>query len=208
MKSLLSFSRRLFYIVGIIVGILCLFTIRFAIVNGNSMYPTYKNGDLLLVFNTKSITYNDIVAIYSNDLKEILCKRVIALEDDIVAMDNGFISVNDVVLKEDYLNEQDWIANYSACHLNDGLTSLTSDGSTVQVNKGYIYVLGDNRNHSTDSRWFGGLEKSSIYGKCIVDITKYTGLHLSDIRFIISLVFICIIFFCFKNFIQCKKVIF
>ena len=135
-------------------------------------------------------------------MKEILCKRVIGLEGDVISMDNGFISVNGTVLNEDYVNEKDWVANYSACHLNDGLTSLSSDGGTVKVNEGYIYVLGDNRNHSTDSRWFGGLEKSSVYGKCIVDVTKYTGIHLSDIRFMLKYAFVCVLLLCLRSFLM------
>lgn len=208
-RALLNFSRRLFYIVGIIIVVSCMFTIRFAIVSGNSMYPTYKDNDLLLVFHTKDIARNDIVAIYSDDLKEILCKRVIGLEGDTITMNDGLISVNGTVLKEDYVNEKDWVANYNACHLNDGLTSIDSNRDTVQVNEGYIYVLGDNRNHSTDSRWFGGLEKSSVYGKCIVDITKYTGIHLSNIRFVLKCAFVCVLLLCLRSFLmQSKRVTF
>ena len=45
-RALLNFSRRFFYIVGTIVVVSCIFTIRFAIVSGSSMYPTYKDKDL------------------------------------------------------------------------------------------------------------------------------------------------------------------
>ena len=124
--------------------ILIIFTFCFRIVgvSGESMKPTLQDGDWLAVraINTK-IERGDIVVITQpNSLNEPLIKRVIALGGDEVNIDfvEGKVSVNGEVLNEPYIYEP--------------TNRMSNVAFPVTVPKGCVFVMGDNRNNSLDSR--------------------------------------------------------
>lgn len=80
-------------------------------------------------------------------------KRVIGLPGDVVQVRNGNVYVNDILLDEPYINA--------------GITQCTTDRycGPVTVPEGQVYVMGDNRNNSTDSRAFGPVPVDNIIGK-------------------------------------------
>lgn len=115
-------------------------------VSGVSMNPTYQNNDLVLVSkNTQHIEKGDIVIIDSSDfLKEkLIIKRVIAVEGDTISVKQGKVTLNGAELKETYINEP----------IEKMKDSYDVEETTIP--KGYIFVLGDNRPFSLDSRAFG-----------------------------------------------------
>ncbi len=107
------------------------------VVDGNSMSPTLLDGDIgICVKSTfSSVEKGDIVNIKSSYLGEDIVKRVIATEGDAVLIKDGIVYIN---------NNQE---HYSI-QRTKGEVSLT-------VPKGQIFVLGDNRGDSTDSRIIG-----------------------------------------------------
>lgn len=125
-----------------VILILLLFTffVRPVVVDGNSMNPTLKNGDVLTVrsVNTK-IQKGDIV-VTQNPLEKPLVKRVIATGGDTIDFDfmDGVVIVNGVALNEPYIAE--------ATHLMGNMVYPQT------VPEGKIFVMGDNRNDSRDSR--------------------------------------------------------
>lgn len=129
----------------VLILLLFTFVCRISGVRGDSMLPTLRNGDWLTVSSvTSEINRGDIVVITQPNVhNEPLIKRVIAKGGDEVMIDfeAHTVSVNGVVLDEPYINEP---------------TTEQSDVTfPVTVPEGCLFVMGDNRNHSSDSRFSG-----------------------------------------------------
>ena len=141
------------------VAVVLVFTFlgRTAVVSGSSMLPTYHDGDRMLISSLGyTPEYGDVVvfAEKSGD-KENLIKRVIATEGQTVDInfETGEVSVDGVVLEEPYIYEQ------------------TEEEGNIEfpatVPEGHIFVLGDNRNNSRDSRFgsIGMVDERLILGR-------------------------------------------
>lgn len=137
------------------------------IVEGASMDPTLHDGDRLLV--NKFISYvqenperGDIIIIKDEDAKKHYVKRVIGLPGDIVEMKQDKLYVNETELKEPYLD----------ANRDDAKTMgmrLTEDFGPVEVPEGQLFVMGDNRLRSMDSRnGLGKIELEEVVGKAEV----------------------------------------
>ena len=146
----------------LVVVMLFTFVIRMIGVDGHSMVPTLQDGDRLLVLNSMlydDYKYGDIVVLRkSSFLSETIVKRVIATEGQTVDIDfsTGSVYVDGVLLKEDYINE----------------LTFTEEGTEfpLTVPEGSIFVMGDNRNHSNDSRdsRLGTVDSRYVIGKAVV----------------------------------------
>ncbi|MBO5944870.1 MAG: signal peptidase I [Clostridia bacterium] len=128
-----------------ILLILLIFAFFFRVVgvNGDSMNPTLQSGDWLTVSAiTNEVKTGDIVVITQpNSLNEPLIKRVIAKGGDTVNIDfiEGTVTVNGKILYEPYIAEK---------------TEISGDYVyPLEIPEGYIFVMGDNRNDSLDSRF-------------------------------------------------------
>lgn len=138
------------------------FVIRLIGVDGHSMVPTLQDGDRLLVLN--SILYHDyqpgdiVVLRKGAFMEEPIVKRVIATAGEMVDIDfqTGSVYVDGKLLSEDYINE---------------LTFL-EEGTEfpLVVPEGCIFVMGDNRNHSSDSRdsRLGTVDVRYVIGKAVL----------------------------------------
>jgi signal peptidase I len=124
-------------------------------VDGFSMLPTLHDGEFVLVnrlaYRLGSPTRGDIIVFQSTTVKNLdLIKRVIGLPKDRVVIGGGKVTVNGKVLNEPYIAAE---PNYS--------------GSWT-VPKGFLFVLGDNRNDSSDSHAWGFLPIDNVVGKALL----------------------------------------
>ena len=143
--------------VAVVVFIVLKFVIGFAFVSGNSMVPTYSDGQLIF-FNRMDKEYDigDIIAMnYLNG--DFYIKRVVALGGDVVEIKGGSVYVNDV------------LSEYG------GETAVPEDASVTYpytVPEDSVFVMGDNRGlndetgelSSVDSRSFGAVKVSQLLG--------------------------------------------
>lgn len=144
------------------VVMLFTFVVRLIGVDGYSMLPTLQDGDRLLVLNSmlySDYRYGDIVVLRKDTfLEEPIVKRVIATEGQTVDIDflNGTVYVNGEALREDYINELTFLEEGTEFPLT--------------VPKGCVFVMGDNRNHSSDSRHsrLGTVDVRYVIGKAVV----------------------------------------
>lgn len=140
------------------------YAFAFYVVDGQSMEPTLKNGQVLVVNN---FTYRfwepkqgDVIIFNKEEItgrrknifssKFALVKRVIALPGDTVYIQDGQVYVNDQPLAEEYID-----------------CEITEDYGPITLEDGWLFVLGDNRHQgaSMDSRSFGPIEVSCVLGR-------------------------------------------
>lgn len=121
---------------------------------GSSMSPTLENGEIVVSVKTDSLNKGDICCFYYNN--QILVKRVIGTAGDVIMIEkDGTVIVNDEVLDEPYIKEK------------------TEDESDIQypytVPERSLFVLGDNRGTSVDSRnaLIGCIDVDEIVGKIV-----------------------------------------
>lgn len=139
-------------VAGIIIGIVLIVCIGRATVKGDSMEPTLKNGQTVLLQKTnKNIKQYDIVFAHSKELETDIVKRVIAVEGDKVELRGTDIYVNGKATKTSFCK-----ANTNAVYAKE-----------IVVPKGYVYVVGDNRDNSTDSRKLGSIKLDDVFGKAL-----------------------------------------
>lgn len=125
-----------------IVILIFIFLFKIATVDGPSMNPTLTNGDKIVIthlfFEPQN---NDIVVINSTGLKKAIVKRIIATsgQEIMIDFDLGKVSVDGVLQSEPFIKD---LTTYNAGQYTYPLL----------VPEGYVFVMGDNRGNSTDSR--------------------------------------------------------
>lgn len=152
------------------------FVLRIVVVEGKSMMVTLYNSDLLVVTN---ILYepenNDIIVLNSDVLDKTVVKRVIAVEGQTVEIDynNNYVAVDGKKLTENYIKES--VMYDDKLEFDQKYFDVGSQKYIYKVPENCVFVLGDNRNHSSDSRYFGCVDVDDILGKVILRIMSSYG---------------------------------
>ena len=145
---------------AILVAVLLMPILR---IYGSSMSGTVDNGDLVASIKTSDMKTGDVIAFYYNN--NILVKRVIAVSGDFVDIDEeGNVYVNQTLLNEPYLSSKAF-----------GETNIELP---YQVPEDRIFVMGDNREVSIDSRntAVGCVAGEQVVGKIVFRIWPLSGL--------------------------------
>ena len=151
-KGDLSFWLILALIILVFVLLRC-FAVDWVLVDGESMLPTLRDDELVLVlkYDNSGLKRGDIVVVYYPNGKQCV-KRIVGMENDTLYINNNRVIVNGKELTEPYLNE-----------------NTVSDYNTVKIPANSVFVMGDNRNYSSDSRnhEVGPIPKENIIGKAV-----------------------------------------
>lgn len=157
----------------IIAGTVSIF-VQPVLVDGSSMFPTLKDKDYLIVnkfmYKLDEPEREDIIVAKSklldeNNKNKKIVKRIIGLPNDHVVIEDGYVYVNDKKLEEEYLDD-----------------FYTMGNIDIIVPNYEIFVLGDNRSNSRDSRdnSIGTIEISDIIGKVVIRILPINKVTVFD----------------------------
>lgn len=138
----------------------CTFVAQPRYVMGESMQNTFQNNDFVFVWKLGYQPQRGDVVIanaHGTVLNEDLIKRVIAVGGDHLVVKDGTVTLNGKKLTESYIKEQKWGGN----------------NVDVTIPKGEVFLMGDNRNNSADSRLIGPLSVSDVEGKVAVRIYPF-----------------------------------
>ncbi|MGD6818106.1 signal peptidase I [Metabacillus sp. 84] len=154
-KELLSLAGSL--LAAVIVAFICReFIFTPVTVEGKSMMPTFENNNRIIVSKLSQIDRFDMIVFHSPLTRDDYIKRVIGLPGDTIKIKNDNLTINGKTYSEPYLE-----SNKEGLAPRENLT----ENIEVTVPDGYLYVLGDNRRGSMDSRVFGCISKESVVGE-------------------------------------------
>jgi signal peptidase I len=130
-------------------------------VNGQSMFPNYHDGEYILTnlvsLHLSSLKRGDVVVFQAPvDAEKDFIKRVIGLPGETVALKDGSVYIDGKRLDE---------SDYLPPDFKTFAGSFLAEGQTVTVPEGKYFVLGDNRNFSSDSREWGYVTREKVIGK-------------------------------------------
>lgn len=163
-----DFLKEIFEYVKIIIITVCvtqlvLFFVQISRVVGDSMLPTYQEGNIVLVdkvfYKMGEPEVNDIVVVEYNhgDSSEQIIKRVVAVGGDRIEMKDNTLYRNGELLSEPYIKE----------------AMMYEDNYVYDIPEGKIFVLGDNRNISLDSGELGYFDfKEDVVGRVFIRLLK------------------------------------
>ncbi len=129
------------------------------VVDGSSMQPNFATGQFVIVSRVNYMIgqpqRGDVVVFqYPLDTQQDYIKRLIGLPGDTVEIRDTQVYVNGVALNEPYINEP--------------CTPLSCQDRTWTLGANQYFMMGDNRNHSSDSRVFGPVARNLIVGEALV----------------------------------------
>lgn len=140
---------------------------------GSSMEPTFRDKDWAIA---SRVTYviddpkrGDIVAVQSEFHDSMILKRIIAIPGDIITIDRDKVYLNGDVLEEDYILEpMKPYSNMLFHELLEDTDIYTYLNTDLTLEEDEYFIMGDNRNNSSDSRIIGPIKRVDIAGKIII----------------------------------------
>lgn len=144
------------YVIIFIVIIIMLLVskyIEFPYISGVSMNPSFYEGERAVAVVTNNVGIGDVVIIWSDNMQEYIIKRVVGVAGDTIEIKGGQLYRNGIKIYEDYILTQDW--------------GKDTRYYLVTVPENEIFVLGDNRDNSIDSRILGTISIDDVKMKVI-----------------------------------------
>lgn len=165
----LSIANAILRVILVALIICTLFRMLFVVSGGigKSMFPTINEGDILLIQRALyAPKHGDIISAWVETLDCYCCKRVIGLPGDSIYIDTqaGVVYRNGIALEEPYIGTPT-IEDGDMC------------GEAITVSDGHIFVMGDNRLYSTDSRYavVGEIPIENVKGKVLMILVHKSG---------------------------------
>ena len=169
LQEIKEYGKQIIYAGVIVLIINAVFGLH--IVLGDSMQPNFATGQFLvslrIPFLADDLHFGEIIAFQSpENPDDLLIKRVIGLPGDTVEIRDTQVFVNGVLLDEPYINEP--------CSTNKCRNRIW------QLDEHEYFVMGDNRNHSNDSRRFGPIPEDLISSRMLIRLWPLTDISMVE----------------------------
>ncbi|HCN61561.1 MULTISPECIES: signal peptidase I [Mammaliicoccus] len=173
------------WVVAIAVAVVCVLLIQKFLfvtytVSGDSMHPTLKNGEKVIVnkigYKVGNIDNGDVIVFHANENDDYV-KRVIGKPGDTVKYDNDQLYVNDKKVPEEYLKANKANKSRDLLTENFEVKDLVNSNGVNKIPKGEYLVLGDNREVSKDGRSFGLINEDVIVGEVALRFWPINQFH-------------------------------
>jgi signal peptidase I len=160
-----------YVIIGVLLSVGLRVIISPSVVVGESMEGSLHNGDYLLVYklaySDKNIpSYGDVVVLSSEEVDgdELFIKRVVGKPGDAIEIKDGSLYRNGHYIEEAYVKEK-----------------MESEDMNVKIPVGEVFLLGDNRNNSLDSRIIGSIDiEDEIIGKVVTRLKPFDQSYVAE----------------------------
>lgn len=172
-NELWEWTKALLIAIGL-AAIIRYFLFAPIVVDGLSMMPTLQNGDRMIVNKLGKPDRFDIIVFHAPERKDYI-KRVIGLPGDVIEYHNDILYINGEPYDEPYLDE--YKKNIVDGPLTEDFT--LEDFGLKKVPEGELFVMGDNRRFSKDSRQIGTISIDEVIGD-----TSIVYWPIKDIRMI------------------------
>ncbi|MDY3238617.1 MAG: signal peptidase I [Anaerovoracaceae bacterium] len=171
MKNVLEWVKEI--VIAVIIAAIILTFIKPIVVRQSSMEPTFYSGDYIFISKQAYRLFGEPergdVIVFRTDMKDEnnkdknLIKRIIGLPGDTVEIIGGYVYLNGKLIDEPYLNEQ----------------GISGEMDEVIVPDGKLFVMGDNRGVSQDSRdvLVGCVDEQNILGKVFVRLYPFNRIE-------------------------------
>ena len=171
MKNVLEWVKQI--VIAVIIAAIILTFIKPIVVRQSSMEPTFYSGDYIFISKQAYRLFGEPergdVIVFRTDMKDEnnkdknLIKRIIGLPGDTVEIIGGYVYLNGKLIDEPYLNEQ----------------GISGEMDEVTVPDGKLFVMGDNRGVSQDSRdvLVGCVDEQNILGKVFVRLYPFNRIE-------------------------------
>lgn len=131
------------------------------VVSGSSMYPTFENGDYLIIdkvsYELGTPRRDDVVVFrYPGDTTKFFIKRIIGLPGEIVDIKGSEVKITNKENEEGFTLDQPFVKNQS------------ENSTHFVLKEDEYFVMGDNRSASSDSRYWGAVKENLIQGKALL----------------------------------------
>lgn len=154
-KELLSWVKSV--VIALVFALLIReFVFTPVLVSGRSMEPTFQDNNRVVITKIHKIDNFDMIVFHAPGAEGDFIKRVIGIPGDVVVMKDDQLYINGKAYAEDYLKE-----NKESVFVGQKLT----EDFEIEVPPGHLYVLGDNRRNSTDSRIIGVIDEKAVVGE-------------------------------------------
>ncbi|MFA6256745.1 MAG: signal peptidase I [Candidatus Paceibacterota bacterium] len=141
------------------------------IVSGSSMFPTFENGDYLIVDKISyrlgaPERYDVVVFRYPADPSKFFIKRIIGLPNETVDIDGSTVTIKNNDHKNGLVLNQPFVKNKS------------NSETHFELKDNEYFVMGDNRGASSDSRYWGAVKKELLTGKAFIRLLPFDKINI------------------------------
>jgi len=162
---------RFAFIALIIVIPIRIFIIEPFVVSGSSMVPTFENGNYLIIdkvsYRFGNPERDDVIVFRPPvDEKKFYIKRIIGLPNEIVDIKGSIVNITNAENKDGFLLDQAYVKNTDDNNLH------------IVLKDNEYFVMGDNRNASSDSRSWGALDRDMIVGRAMLRLLPISHIDI------------------------------